>query len=134
MAERNKIITVRDLQTFIEAVEFASDLEEWVPSAKQWKRIREMINNLEDPVPAQITPQDRPFEPPVYVQPPTMAAPVYATPPGLATSFGPPGSNGIPNGYPTGIPQSGPFSQGPVPIKTPDVDTSGGKGYQSSFA
>jgi hypothetical protein len=45
--------TVRDLKTFIDAVEFASDVDEWTPSPKQWKRIRSMINELtEEPTAA----------------------------------------------------------------------------------
>lgn len=125
MAERSKITTIRDLQTFIDAVEFASDQEEWVPSAKQWRRIREMIDQLEEPPTQTAQPPA-----PVYVQqahppmPPSFAAP---------SAFGGMPAN-MPSGYPTGVPNTGLFAQGPVPVRTPDVDTSGGKSYQSSFA
>ena len=55
-------VTAAELKTFIDAVEFAADNENWVPSERQWKRIREMINNLETPVvmPAPFIPASQP--------------------------------------------------------------------------
>lgn len=121
MAEKNKVVTVRDLQTFIDAVEFASDQEEWVPSAKQWKRIRQMIDDLDEapaPVPA-------PVQQPVYHQP----APIHHAPSGFGQgpanpTYSAPVQTSLPPLFGTG---------GAVPARTPDIDTTNGQ-YSSSFA
>lgn len=126
MTTENKKISVKELQTFIEAVEFASDTEEWIPSARQWKRIRQMIDNLENEVPlpqqavqhkvesvARYRDQDRPvMMAPAGMPPPTFAG--MPTPSHLPPTFGTPHTPG-------------------VPTKTPDIDTSTG-GYNSTFA
>lgn len=128
MTTENKKISVKELQTFIEAVEFAADTEEWIPSARQWKRIRSMIDNLETEVPARqpvvnntaITapaPVHRAPDRPVMMAPPGMPPPTYTAPPAhtaLPPTFANPNAPG-------------------VPAKTPDIDTSAG-GYNSSFA
>lgn len=118
MTTKEKTVTARDLKTFIEAVEFATDTDEWVPSARQWKKIREMIDKLEEVAPA-------PARPPVQMAPPAMAlpSPQYAAPARMA-----PGGMGGPQGGPLpafGVGQTG-------ALKTPDIDTSNGN-YQSAF-
>ena len=62
MSEITKTITIHDLRTFIEAVEFASDSDEWIPTARQWKRIREMIDQVVD-TPRQINRKESPPAP-----------------------------------------------------------------------
>ncbi len=126
MTTENKKISVKELQTFIEAVEFAADTEEWIPSARQWKRIRSMIDNLEIEAPArhqavtqQVAPQPVQRDPnrPVIMAQPGMPPPAYTAPPAhtaLPPTFANPNAPGI-------------------PAKTPDIDTSAG-GYNSSFA
>lgn len=123
-----KKTTVRDLKTFIDAVEFASDQEEWVPSARQWKRIRQMIEDLEEVV------EKAPAPPAVYPQTQPPAGPLQFAP----SSIGP----AVPQYTPQysmpqgGMPQvNNPLlaSHGQVPVRTPDIDTNG-KPYTSSFA
>lgn len=53
---KHKPVTIPELKMFIEAVEFASDTDEWTPSVRQWTKIRSMIDSLqESPVKAQGT-------------------------------------------------------------------------------
>lgn len=124
---QEKPVSAKELKTFIEAVEFAADAENWVPSERQWKRIRSMIERLEEHTLALQAPpaqQAMRLPEPVTV-PPMPSGPVMMAPGGLGTSL------------PSGIPQAplqGPFATGgPQPVRTPDVDTSNGQ-YKSSFA
>lgn len=124
MTTETKKVSVKELQTFIEAVEFAADTDNWIPSERQWKRIREMINNLEStvaPQPAAAPSYPAPAAPPVYRDPAApvrlapggMPAPQYAAQPQLPPTL----ANGASS----------------IPVKTPDIDTSNG-GYKSTFA
>lgn len=120
MAEEKKI-TIRELQTFIEAVEFAADSDNWIPSERQWKRIRSMIDNLVDTTPTRVA---APQPAPVYEQPrmPAPDRPVMMAPPGLGQR---PPSSGAPAPILAGAGQG--------MVKTPDIDTSTGP-YNSDFA
>lgn len=119
MADTKKKITIRDLQTFIEAVEFASDKDDWVPSERQWRRIRQMIDDLEEAPAAAHQPQQR------QQQPMSFAPATYAGPP-IAGSA-------IPPAQPVGPSSLSPvFGSGPQPAKAPDIDTSNGT-YKSTF-
>lgn len=120
-----KKISVKELQTFIEAVEFAADTEEWIPSARQWKRIRSMIDNLETEAPAPARQQAVQPAAPVYRDPdrPVMMAPPGMPPPTFA---GRPAQTSLPPTF------GNPNAPG-VPAKTPDIDTST-SGYNSTFA
>lgn len=40
--------TISKLKSLIEAIDLMSEEEEWTPTARQWKRIREMIEGLEE--------------------------------------------------------------------------------------
>ena len=111
-----KSVTVSELKTFIEAVEFAADVEEWIPSERQWKRIRSMIDGLVDGG-KQVTTEVHPT--PMY-QPPSLP-PTFA-PSGLA-GMGPPPQLAAP--FTLGQPSQ--------PVRTPDIDTSNGS-YSSAFA
>lgn len=121
-----KPISVQELKTFIDAVEFASDKEDWIPSERQWKRIRSMIDRLE-----ATPPQQQVRSEPHYAQqmqmpmPAPSAPPVMAAPSAMTQMRMPPQVQ---------QPLTGPFaSGGPTPVRTPDVDTSGGN-YQSAYA
>lgn len=118
MATTPKKVTVPELKTFIEAVEFAADTDEWIPSKRQWLKIREMINALVD------TPQAAPA-PQVMQLPPIPMGPMQMAPGGMS---------GMAPG-PVHIPQGVPLAAGnpTQAVKTPDIDTSRGN-YQSSFA
>lgn len=122
----DKKVTARDLKTFIEAVEFAADSDTWVPSERQWKKIRSMIDQLEEVVapppqpvrmaaPAMTLPVEMPQQ---AMQPPRMA------PGGLGGGFA--GGAGPQGGLTAfGMGQSG-------ALKVPDIDTSNGQ-YNTPF-
>jgi len=122
MATEQKPVSVTQLKTFIEAVEFAADAENWVPSERQWRRIRNMIESLDD----------TPTAAAIHQSP---AAPMLLPNPGPATTFVPSLSGLARPSAPNVSQLTGPFAAGgPQPVRTPDVDTSGGRGYQSTFA
>lgn len=127
MSEEKKSVTVRELQTFIEAVEFAADTDNWVPSERQWKRIREMIDNLAyRPAAPQPAPQPAPV---VQYSAPAMPPPQHQAPVRMAPGGMPPPPSGV-SGRPA--PFANPAAPS-MPVKTPDIDTSSG-GYESGFA
>jgi hypothetical protein len=119
MATQKKV-TISELKTFIEAVEFAADTEEWIPSKRQWLKIREMINALVE------APTPQPVSLPQMMMP-VQQGPVQMAPGGLSAGLTPPG----PVQIPAGVPMSG--ANPAIPVKTPDIDTTRGN-YQSSFA
>lgn len=111
-----KSVTVSELKTFIEAVEFAADVEEWIPSERQWKRIRSMIDGLIDSGP-----------PPA---PAAQSAPAYQ-PPTLPPTFAPSGLAGMVPPPQMAVPFA--LDRPSQPVRTPDIDTSNGS-YSSAFA
>jgi hypothetical protein len=121
MATTPKKVTVSELKTFIEAVEFAADTEEWIPSKRQWLRIREMINVLVD------TQVERTVQQPQQIHLPLPSGPMQMAPGGLGAGLTPPGPIQIPQG----VPMAG--TNPAMPVKTPDIDTTRGN-YTSSFA
>lgn len=126
----SKPITISELRTFIEAVEFASEQEQgWVPNARQWARIREMIFNLEaEPaMPVRTYEYAQQMVPPM---PPVMyeREPMPATLPSVAAF--PAGPAALPAIAPRHPPVASPSFTTP---RTPDIDTSNGQ-YTSSFA
>lgn len=133
----DKKTTIRDLQTFIDAVEFAADLEqEWVPSARQWKRIRDMINSLEDTPAPTSPPMQLPAQAPTYMHAPQYAAPALPTHSNVTSS------SSMPMVYQGATQATGSLSplltggnsgNGQTAVRTPDIDTNG-KPYSSSFA
>lgn len=137
-----KKTTVAELKTFIDAVEFASDKDNWVPSERQWNRIRDMINNLDDapPAPPQVS------HPPHHVmQLPQAPHPMAHIPMGMDTPGVPAGPSSLGGGMPAQLPPQqmmnprAPLATGmngtaAMPVRTPDIDTSNGQGYTSSFA
>lgn len=118
-----KATTISELRTFIEAVEFASEQEDaWVPNARQWSRIRDMIFSIEEAV-----------SPPPPVQ---MMRPVYQE---LTNSWIPAPVEQVPmqtmplpvsSIAPRHPPVTPPVFANP---RTPDIDTSNGQ-YTSPFA
>lgn len=126
-----KPISVQELKTFIDAVEFASDKEDWIPSERQWKRIRSMIDRLEATQPQSVRAESAPMHMPMPMhmppgampEPPIMAAPSAMTPMRMPQQM-----------QPTAPTLSGPFATGgPTPVRTPDLDTSSGQ-YRSAYA
>jgi len=127
-----KTVSIEKLQAFIEAVEFAADLErpeEWVPTARQWKKIRSMIDALEE-------------QPVVQASPAPMTYGHGLTAGGFPVPQGPVGPIQLagPSAF-DNLPPAPMMGGAPVPlarddrmqVKTPDVDTSNGH-YDSSFA
>lgn len=47
-----QITTVAKLKALLEAIDLITEEEGWTPTSKQWKRIREMIETLEEPLSA----------------------------------------------------------------------------------
>lgn len=126
MADNTKPVTAVELKTFIDAVEFAADAEKWVPSERQWTRIRDMINRLEETASAPAAMAQAPQQ--HYMQIPTADAQISYGPRGM----GPPGGGMMqPQGLPQGVPFAAATPQ--IPVKTPDIDTLG-KPYTSAFA
>lgn len=114
----SKPITVEKLQSFIEAVIFAADLsdsEEWVPTARQWKKIYEMIESLEA---TNVSPQ------PTVQQQPVRYATASPTP-----AYTP-----MPMRQPMGLPPDVPMAgvHGGA-VRASDIDTSDGN-YTTPFA
>lgn len=136
-------VTIRDLQTFIDAVEFASDQEEWVPSPRQWKRIREMISKLEDAPAVVERPQlYSPMAGVPQMAPHALHAPMQAP---ASTQQIPPMPAGPSAFVAPAVPAGPQYHFGGIPAqphipaafntpRTPDIDTTGGKPYTSSFA
>lgn len=129
-----KKTTISELKTFIEAVEFAADVESWVPSERQWARIRDMINGLEE-TPVAAAPQQY-----VPMQLPQMAHPMANIPMGMESPGVPSGPSSLAATSHT-VPHQvmnprAPIATGnaQIPVRTPDIDTSSGQGYTSSFA
>lgn len=135
-----KTYTINELKTFIEAVEFAADTDEWIPSARQWKRIRDMIDSLSEPVAVAPTPQQH-FR---QVAPVAMIPHIPHPMDNIVIEGG---QNGIPaapaapSAFATvpyapqqRAPQAPLGAGGAMPVRTPDIDTSNGQGYQSGFA
>jgi hypothetical protein len=127
-----KPVSIEKLQAFIEAVEFAADLEnpdEWVPTARQWRKIRSMIDALEDQ-PAQQISQ------PVHYQPMSygLTAGGQPGPVGPIQLAGPSAFDNLPPAPMMGGGAPVPLARAEgMQVRTPDVDTSNGH-YDSSFA
>lgn len=135
-----KIITIEKLQSFIEAAAFSADIEDedqWVPNARQWRRIREMIEQLEETpasinqsVPIQQAPQYQygaAQQPNPGWQQPSGA---LSAPPGVQSKLPMPQ---VPMG-PVHLPAGIPIATGDnTSTRTPDIDTTNGN-YSSSFA
>lgn len=125
--------TIPEIRTFIEAVEYATE-GDFIPTEKLWKRLREMVFNVDDtpaPVPA---PQPRQV---VYHSNPvqmdeaaiqTWAAEQQQLPqPQFSQPAVPSGPSAL-LGVPPAARRSG------FTTNTPSIDTSNGQGYTSSFA
>lgn len=131
-----KKVTITELKTFIEAVEFASDSDAWVPSERQWNRIREMINGLEEGAPAPIQHHYAPMHLP-QMQHPMADIPMGMDAPGMPAGPSPLASGtAMQQPSPQMMNPRAPIAQsnGQIPVRTPDIDTSNGQGYTSSFA
>jgi len=134
----DKKFTVAELKTFIDAVEFATEIDdtvEWTPTPKQWKRIRAMIDNLEETVAPAVQHQ------PQMMQVPQFPHPMQHIPMGMDAPGIPAGPSPLmqpQQSQPMLPPQQiggvrAPFGSEGMKAKTPDIDTSRGN-YQSSFA
>jgi len=119
----DKKITVKEFKMWLQGVEEMQP-EDWTPDARQWARIREKINSIEESVgqqpvatqplqPMPTNPVPRPL-PAVPAGPSMMPPPQAARPAQLSGPFANPES-------PT------------MPVRTPNIDTQG-KPYESSFA
>ncbi len=128
VAEIDKKITFSEFKYWLQGVESMAK-EGWRPTAQQWRTIREKINTISD-VPQQthtehtrvagnVTEAPRPK----YEGPVTMAPSAMSNIQPVITSAGPPHNAAL-------------FANADapaIPVKTPSIDTSGGR-YDSSFA
>lgn len=115
-----KMVSVHELKTFIDACEFIADTEQmWVPSARQWAKIREMIRNLNDGRSVDMVGLTYPSAQPMVAPPPIPAGPSVLPP--------------VPNNLPSAPPphSASLFAVGGT-TRTPHIDTSDGN-YQSAF-
>lgn len=124
----DKKITVKEFKMWLEGVEEMQP-EGWLPDARQWSRIREKINSIEETVAQQQAPQQSFALPPVPQQPiqrqtPAIQAGPSMMPPPAAAHTARPGNLAGPFANPDS-PQ--------MPVRTPNIDTQG-KPYESSFA
>lgn len=120
----DKKITVKEFKMWLAGVEEMQP-EDWTPDGRQWQRIRDKIDTIEEaasgyqlpPVPGR----QQQLPPGPMMQAPNFA-PQY-----------PAGS--IPRAPVQQAPLAGPFGSdsGQIPVKTPNIDTQG-KPYESSFA
>lgn len=121
MSDEQKI-SMKDFRMWLQGVEEMQP-EDWVPDARQWARIREKIDSVDDG-PVSVSPTSKPQSYPAYANhqptPPAVPSGPSMMPPAPRASASPQTLNG-------------PFANGSIPVRTPDVDTSGGK-YESSFA
>jgi len=158
MSEEKKPVSVREFKAMIAGIDIMGG-EKFTPNAEQWKRIRDMIDRLEEeqpvPVPVQTT---QSYQPPAVAPAPPQqpaqpaGAPAVANPNNPlendnAEFVVPAPSGGVPPGPVTrgastsslapvaAPPKAPPPMQGEGtrenPVKTPDIDTSGG--YNSTF-
>ena len=127
MAAESVTVTISELKMFIKAVEFATDDDEWIPSKRQWYKIREMIDQLQEskPTPAP-APAPAPAPQVMQLPMPMNHGPAQFAPSAMAmnpTQLAP----RVPNGnapFASDMPAS--------PVRTPSVDTSNGS-YQTPF-
>ncbi len=132
MADKKKL-TVKEFKMWLEGVEEMQDAD-WCPNEVQWKRIREKIRMLDEdavaPTAAMFTEIPIPGGRPMTAGPGMMAIPI-------APSGNPLEAMNInPADFPTPPtpPPGRPFlNDDNRPAKTPNIDTSGGKKYNSSF-
>lgn len=152
MAEEKKTkpITLKEFKMWLQGVE-EMQADGWVPDARQWTRIREKIDQIleeETPPAMHYAPGVRRAAPggevalppgselvfqPMNTSPPPASGAAAAAPSALntapaASSPRSPRVTSTPSGVPVTLARD---SQ--VPVKTPDIDTSNGKEYNSNF-
>lgn len=120
-----KGITIKEFKMWLEGVEEMQP-EGWTPDARQWKRIREKLETIEEAVPvAQVQPPAvlyRNFEQEVHSEP-RYNGPVQLAAPGLSSGISAPPSNNVLFGN----------ADNPTnPVRTPNLDTSTGT-YEPAF-
>lgn len=135
MSTPEKTITIGEFKSWLQGIKDMLG-DDWTPNAEQWKRICEKIDHLKDePVVSQplvVNPPPR-MQPPVPMMPAVPAGPSSLSP-GHSIPH-PPQMVQSPGGMSV---LKGPMATGSVgsnvgiPVKTPSIDTSGGK-YDSAF-
>lgn len=142
MAQSNapKTISVKEFKMWLQGVE-EMQASDWTPDANQWARIRAKLDLIEETASASqqyFAPRGDPnFQavfPPMNPNPPSPSGTgVVAAPSSLnvpQTPARPARSVVTPGGLPVALSTGGT----PTPAKTPDIDTSRGKPYNSNFA
>jgi hypothetical protein len=116
-----KKLTIREFKMWLQGVQEMQE-PNWTPTAAQWAKIYEKINNIDDASPV--------YNPPL-LQPAQIVTHRAVEQAGMSpTTLSLAGPPSLP---PVAPPRPGavnPLFGGP---KTPDIDTSTGKGYESGF-
>lgn len=145
-AEQPKPLTVKEFRIWLQGVEEMQEAN-WTPSPSQWKRIREKLELVNDAQPVGLKPvgpvyrnNEPPMLPPGFPVPPMYANPGAGDPPPAAA--GPSSLAPVPPVPPAAPPRQVRTLNGlPVTLasgngqtaKTPDIDTSHGKNYNTPF-
>jgi hypothetical protein len=113
-------ITIKEFRMWLEGVEEMQP-ENWSPDTNQWKKIREKLNTIEEPIPTISVQQ-----PAVVYRAPEHQEPIYQGPvqmaqPGLRNISAPPANNALFAG-----------DNPSTPVRTPNIDSSSGN-YEPAF-
>lgn len=136
--QKQKSISINDFKMWLEGVEEMQP-EDWVPNEHQWKLIRAKLALVDGapkaPQVATMPPNMAMVFPPLDTSPPA--------PPGAGSAVPVPSNLNVvtaprpasrPATTPAGLPVMLATGQTDAPVKTPNIDTSGGKGYGTPFA
>jgi hypothetical protein len=130
-------ITVKEFRMWLEGVE-EMQADGWVPDARQWQRIRDKINTVSTastPVSVTTTGSGGGGNAPVRPNAPMYDVPPVVYPAGPSLLSGAVNMNRQAPAAPETVnPLFSTSSMPMMPGRTPDVDTSNGKQYESSFA
>ena len=129
----DKQITISEFLMWLQGVEEMQEDDDWIPSLKQWKRIREKIDCIITTQPVQqpqVVYRDTQFAQPQHIVQPAAIEPRRDIPLQMAPS-------GLDYVQPTGgFVSSGLFGNPDNPnmtARTPNIDTSNGAQYQPAF-
>lgn len=134
--EKTKPISIKEFLYWLQGVE-EMQTDGWTPDARQWERIRAKINLIDTASVPQLLRDTRGFPPDMEaVFPPLNGNPPASAPipSSLNMPVVPPQSRVRSTTTPGGLPVSMGGVPVAVPVKTPDIDTSHGKPYNSNFA
>jgi hypothetical protein len=134
--DKTKLISIKEFKMWLQGVEEMQS-DGWAPDARQWTRIREKIDQVDDTSTQQPVYAPRNFEaafPPMNTNPPVAGGGSAVPAPSNLNVATPPARPPRTAMTSSGLPVSLASGNASVPVKTPNIDTSHGKPYDSSFA